>query len=79
MSKIIEINVWNENLKKRTNFDTPKILESVRSDQFSSFKAKILKKICRENNIERKVCPVGDYRCCGLLEKKHKRYKVDWE
>ena len=53
----------------RSYIDTHGIPESIRSDQFSGFKGKTLKKICSELNIEQKICPVGDHRKCGLVER----------
>ena len=53
----------------RTCTDTHGIPKSVRTDQFSGFKGKSLKKFCIEHNIEQKFCPVGDHRGCGLVER----------
>ena len=53
----------------RSYIDTHGVPESIRSDQFSGFKAKTLKKFCSELNIEQKFCPVGDHRGCGLVER----------
>ena len=53
----------------RSYIDTHGILDSIRSDQFSGFKETTLKKFCTELNIEQKICPVGDYRGCGLVER----------
>ena len=53
----------------RSYIDTHGIPESIRSDQFSGFKGKTLKKFCSELNIEQKFCPVGDHRGCGLVER----------
>ena len=53
----------------RSYIDTHDIPESIRSDQFSGFKGKTLKKFCTELNIEQKFCPVGDHRGCGLVER----------
>ena len=53
----------------RSYIDTHGVPESIRSDQFSGFKGKTLKKFCSELNIEQKVCPVGDHRGCGLVER----------
>ena len=53
----------------RSYIDTHGIPESIRSDQFSGFKGKRLKKFCLELNIEQKFCPVGDHRGCGLVER----------
>ena len=53
----------------RTYIDTHGIPESIRTDQFSAFKGKTMKKFCSENNIELKFCPVGDHRGCGLVER----------
>ena len=53
----------------RSYIDTHGIPESNRSDQFSGFKGKTLKKFCSELNIEQNFCPVGDHRGCGLVER----------
>ena len=53
----------------RSYIDTHGVPESIRSDQFSGFKEKTLKKFCPELNIEQKFCPVGDHRGCGLVER----------
>ena len=53
----------------RSYIDTHGVPESIRSDQFSGFKGKTLKKFCSELNIEQKFCPVGDHRGWGLVER----------
>ena len=53
----------------RPYIDTHGIPESIRSDQFSGFKGKTLRKICSELNIEQKFCTVGDHRGCCLVER----------
>ena len=53
----------------RSYIDTHRIPESIKTDQFSGFKGKAMKKFCLENNIEQKFCPVGDHRGCGLVER----------
>ena len=53
----------------RSYIDIHGVPESIRSDQFSGFKGKTLKKFCSELNIEQKFCPVGDHRGCGLVER----------
>ena len=53
----------------RTYIDTHGIPESIRTDQFSEFKGKTIKKICFDHNIVQKFCPVGDHRGCGLVER----------
>ena len=53
----------------RTYIDTHGIPESIKTDQFSGFKGKAMKKFCTENNITQKFCPVGDHRGCGLVER----------
>ena len=52
----------------RIYIDTHGISESIRTDLFSGFKGKTMKKFCTEHNIEQKFCPVGDHRGCGLVE-----------
>ena len=49
----------------RTYIDTHGKPESIKTDQFSGFKGKAMKKLCIENNITQKFCPVGDHRGCG--------------
>ena len=51
-----------------TYIDTHGIPESIKTDQFSGFKGKAMKKFCTEN-ISQKFCPVGDHRGCGLVER----------
>ena len=53
----------------RTYIDTHGIPESIKTDPFSGFKGKSMKKLCTENNIIQKFCPVGDHRGCGLVER----------
>ena len=53
----------------RTYIDTHGIPESIKTDQFSGFKGKAMKKFCTENIITQKFCPVGDYRGCGSVER----------
>ena len=52
----------------RSYIDMHGIPESIRSDQFSGFKGKTLKKFCSDLNIEQKFSPVGDHRGCGLVD-----------
>ena len=53
----------------RSYIDIHGIPESIKTDQFSGFKGKTLRKICSDNNIEQKFCPVGDHRGCGSVER----------
>ena len=53
----------------RTYIDTHGIPESIRTDHFSGFKGKTMKKFCADNNIEQKLRPAGDHRGCGLVER----------
>ena len=53
----------------RSYIDIHGIPESARTDQFSGFKGKSMRKFCSDNNIEQKFCPVGDHRGCGLVER----------
>ena len=54
----------------RSYIDMHGILESIKTDQFSGFKGKAMKKFCHENNIkQQKFCPVGDHRGCDLVER----------
>ena len=52
----------------RTYIDTHGIPKSIKIDQFSGFKGKLMKNVCTKHNIEEKFCPVGDHRGCGLVE-----------
>ena len=53
----------------RSYIDIHGIPESIKTDQFSGFKGKTMRKTCSDNNIEQKFCPVGDHRGCGLVER----------
>ena len=53
----------------RNYLDAHGIPESIRTDQFSGFKGKTMKKFCSEHSIEQKFCPVVDHRGCGLVER----------
>ena len=53
----------------RSYIDTHEIPESIRSDQFSGFRGKTLKRFCSELDIDQKFCPVVDHRGCGLVER----------
>ena len=53
----------------RSYIDIQRIPESIKTDQFSGFKGKAMKKFYVESNIEPKFCPVGDHRGCGLVER----------
>ena len=53
----------------RSYIDTHGIPESIKTDHLSGFKGTAMKKLCLENNIEQKFCPVGDHRGCGLVER----------
>ena len=53
----------------RTYIDTHGIPESIRTDQFSGFKGKRMKIFWFDHNIVQKLCPVGDHRSCGLVER----------
>ena len=59
-----------------TIIDTHGIPESIRTAQFTGFKAKPMKNFCSENNIEQKFCPVGDHRGCGLVERTIQTIKI---
>ena len=53
----------------RSYIDTHGHPESIQSEEFSGFKGKTLKKFCTELDIEQKFCPMGDHRCCALVER----------
>ena len=53
----------------RTYIDTHGIPESIRTDQFSGFKKKTMKKFCVDHIIVHKICPFGDHGGCGLVER----------
>ena len=45
------------------------IPKSIKTDQYSGFKNKLVQKFCLEKNIAQYFCPVGDHRGCGLVER----------
>ena len=46
-----------------------KIPKSIKTDQYSGFKNKLVQNFCQEKNIAQYFCPVGDHRGCGLVER----------
>ena len=53
----------------RTYIDTHGVPKSIRTDQFSGFKGKTMKKYCVDHNVVQKLCPAGDHWGCGLVER----------
>ena len=45
------------------------IPKSIRTDHGSGFKSEFLKELCENLGIEHILCPVGDHRGCGLVER----------
>ena len=45
------------------------IPKSIKTDQYSGFKNKLVQNFCQEKNIAQYFCPVGDHRGCGLVER----------
>ena len=45
------------------------IPKSIKTDQYSGFKNKLVQNFCLEKNIAQYFCPVGDHRGCGLVER----------
>ena len=45
------------------------IPRSIKTDQYSGFKNKLVQSFCLEKNIVQYFCPVGDHRGCGLVER----------
>ena len=45
------------------------IPKSIKTDQYSGFKNKLVQHFCLEKNIAQYFCPVGDHRGCGLVER----------
>ena len=45
------------------------IPKSIRTDHGSGFKSALLKKFCENLGIDHILCPVGDHRGCGLVER----------
>ena len=42
---------------------------SIKTDQYSGFKNKLVQAFCNDKNIAQYFCPVGDHRGCGLVER----------
>ena len=45
------------------------IPKSIKTDQYSGFKNKLVQNFCKDKNIAQYFCPVGDHRGCGLVER----------
>ena len=45
------------------------IPKSIKTDQYSGFKNKLVQPFCKDKNIAQYFCPVGDHRGCGLVER----------
>ena len=45
------------------------IPKSIKTDQYSGFKNKLVQQFCLDKNIAQFFCPVGDHRGCGLVER----------
>ena len=45
------------------------IPKSIKTDQYSGFKNKLVQQFCLEKNIAQYFCPAGDHRGCGLVER----------
>ena len=45
------------------------IPKSIKIDQYSGFRNKLVQAFCKEKNIAQYFCPVGDHRGCGLVER----------
>ena len=45
------------------------IPKSIKTDQYSGFKNKVVQAFCKDKNIAQCFCPVGDHRGCGLVER----------
>ena len=45
------------------------IPKSIKTDQYSGFKNKLVQNFCQGKNIAQYFCPVGDHRGCGLVER----------
>ena len=45
------------------------IPKSIKKDQYSGFKNKLVQNFCQDKNIAQYSCPVGDHRGCGLVER----------
>ena len=44
------------------------IEKSIKTDQYSDVKNKLVQVFCKDKNISQIFCPVGDHRGCGLVE-----------
>ena len=45
------------------------IPSSIKTDQYSGFKNKLVRAFCNDKKISQIFCPVGDHRGCGLVER----------
>ena len=43
--------------------------KSIKTDQYSGFKNKLVQAFCKDKNIAQYFCPVGGHRGCGLVER----------
>ena len=53
----------------KTYIQQHSIPKSIKTDQYSGFKNKLVQAFCKDKNIAQYFCPVGDHRGCGLVER----------
>ena len=53
----------------KTYFQQHSIPKSIKTDQYSGFKNKLVQAFCKDKYIAQYFCPMGDHRGCGLVER----------
>ena len=53
----------------KTYIQQHSIPKSIKTDQYSGFKNKLVQAFCKDKNIAQYFCSVGDHRGCGLVER----------
>ena len=53
----------------KTYIQQHSIPKSIKTNQYSGFKNKLVQAFCKDKNIAQYFCPVGDHRGCGLVER----------
>ena len=53
----------------KTYIQQHSIPKSIKTDQYSGFKNKLVQAFCKDKNIAQYFCPVGDHCGCGLVER----------
>ena len=53
----------------KSNIQQHSIPKSIKTDQYSGFKNKLVRNFCKDKSIAQYFCPVGGHRGCGLVER----------